>query len=275
VATVGSAFRVTRQLSAGAASLFCVLALTPVASVARLASTNWAGYAVHGNKDHFRQVIGSWNEPKLVCKRGQKTYVTIWAGLGGFAPASIATEQIGTEGDCTANGKQVSYAWYQLTPGPHNPISMRIKPGDAMRAVVTLGHGTVTLELANHTHPQLYAQTFADAFVDDSAADWIVQARPFCLVTAACSPLPLANFRYVCFGNTTAELANGHVGAISDPAWQATAVSIGRHGHRFGVLPHASDSPLVGGASPSPLNCAGSTFTVNYRSLSVGGNPFL
>jgi Peptidase A4 family len=263
------------RLSTRAAALIGALALTPAAGADRVISANLAGYAAHGRGDHFREISGSWNQPKLVCKRGHKTYVTIWVGLGGFAPNSITTEQIGTEGDCHADGRQVAYAWYQLMPGPHSPVPMRIKPGDKMEAVVMLGRWTVTLVLANHTDPQVYTQTLLDTLIDDSAADWMVQARPFCLTPIACRTLPLANFRYVCFGRTTARLANGHVGAVTDPAWRTTAVSIGRHGRRYGTIARASTAATTVGAVPSAICPDGSSFTVNYRPLSVGSNPFL
>jgi hypothetical protein len=255
-----------------AALVACVAA--PVAAADSVVSADWAGYAIHGNLDHFRQVRGFWRQPKLVCTPGQTTYAEIWAGLGGFAPRSIAVEQLGTEGDCHANGREVSYAWYSLRSGVRKPISMLIKPGDVMEAVVTLGRGTVTLELADHSTPQLFAQTLPDTKLDDSSADWIVEARPFCIGPSACQPLPLANFRYVSFGLTGATLSNGHTGTISDPKWTATKVSIGLHGRRYG-LNHAANSAVVGGAAPSALAAGGSVFTVSYRTLSVGASPFL
>jgi hypothetical protein len=257
-----------------AAAVLGLSALAPVASADSVVSADWAGYAIHGNLDHFRQVTGFWRQPKLVCKAGHKTYVEMWTGLGGFSPRSIAVEQLGTEGDCHSDGRQVAYAWYSIRAGIRKSIPMAIKPGDVIQAVVTLGRGTVTLELANHTNPQLSAQTLADTKVDDSAADWIVEARPFCISATACQPLDLANFRFVRFGLTSARLSTGYTGTIADPKWTATKVSIGLHGRRYG-LNHAINSTTVGGAAPSGLSANGSVFTVSYRPLSVGSNPFL
>jgi hypothetical protein len=218
-------------------------------------------------------VTGFWREPKLFCTAGRKSYVTVWVGLGGFAPGSIATEQIGTEGDCHADGRQVAYAWYKLQPGGHKAVSMLVRPGDVIEGIVTLGRGTVTLELADHSNPQLYAQTFADTRVDDSSADWVVSSRPFCISSTACQPLPLADFRYIRFGLSATRLSTGYTGTIADPHWTRTALSIGLHGRRYGLL-HATSAITVGGATPSALS-AGGVFRVDYRTLSVGSNPFL
>jgi hypothetical protein len=78
------------------------------------ASSNWAGYAVHGTT--FKKVIGRWTVPSATCGAGEATYSATWVGIGGYSEDSDALEQIGTELDCTAAGKVKSTAWMELVP---------------------------------------------------------------------------------------------------------------------------------------------------------------
>jgi len=72
------------------------------AGVATTTSTNWAGYAITDRKP-FTSATGRWVQPAVSCADLSPTYSAFWVGLGGYSGNSL--EQIGTETDCTANGR--------------------------------------------------------------------------------------------------------------------------------------------------------------------------
>lgn len=198
-------------------------------------------------------------------------------GLGGLSANSIALEQIGTEGHCTAAGTADYSAFYSLSPGRRVAIPLVPRPGDVMQGIVQLGRGTVALALEDLSSYARYMVTLRDSHVDDSAAEWVLGAPTFCLTSTACQPLPLAEFAGAAFGLAWTRTSDGYLGAITDRRWGATRISIGLHGRRYSVRAAAAAPSriTVGGAVPSPLLAGGSAFTVAYRALSVGTSPFL
>ena len=100
------------------------LLLAPPALADTTQSSNWAGYAIHKSGVTFRKVAGSWTQPSATCTPGERTFSSVWVGLGGYDERSNALEQIGTETDCSASGRVVSSAWYELVPAPSRTIRM-------------------------------------------------------------------------------------------------------------------------------------------------------
>ena len=120
-------------------------------------SSNWAGYAVagadpaDGSPVAYTDVTGSWIQPKVTCTPGTESYSAFWIGLGGFSDASQALEQIGTESDCTAGGKAVYAAWYEIIPAPSIPLRIVVRAGDRMTAAVLVQGTQLILQLTNET----------------------------------------------------------------------------------------------------------------------------
>jgi hypothetical protein len=234
-------------------------------------SANWAGYAVHHSGVSFRKVSGSWRQPNVACTPGVQTYSAYWVGLGGYALDSRALEQTGTEVDCSPKGKTVSSAWYELVPAASKSIRLTVRPGDLVRASVTVNGNKVSIRLRDVTRHHGFHRTFNAPTVDVSSAEWIVEAPSQCFTLDSCQTLPLADFASAKFDSASAKSTTGASGSITDPAWQWTKIRLTPGGHRFAVS-HGS-GPTVGTASPSSLLAKGTSFDVNYALISAQTIP--
>jgi Peptidase A4 family len=248
------------------------LAGAPAALANTTRSTNWAGYAVHRAGVRFRHVSGTWTQPSANCAGGQPSYSAVWVGLGGFNPASNALEQIGTEVDCTASGRVLSSAWYELVPAPSKPISLVVQPGDVMHASVTVRGSRVVVELDNLTRHHKFRRTLNASSLDVSSAEWIVEAPSECLSQFSCRSLPLANFGSVTIVSASATSTRGVAGSIKDRHWNRTKIKLTPAGQRFVLSRTTTDTS--GTAEPSSLRSAGSEFDVAYAAASSTGPSF-
>lgn len=254
---------------AGALVSAALLTGAPAAVANTTRSTNWAGYAVHRAGVSFRQVSATWTEPTATCVPGQPSYSAVWVGLGGYDPSSDALEQTGTEIDCSAAGKVVSSAWFELVPAPSKPISLPVSPGDVIRATVSVTGHRVVIELDNETSHHSFRRTMSALSVDVSSAEWIVEAPSECVSQFACQALPLANFGSVSFASATATARSGAVGTIANHRWSRTRIDLIAGAQRMIVARNTSDVP--GTAAPSPLQTGGSGFDVTYAAAAPGG----
>src|ERR1700731_2996747 len=89
-------------------------------------SANWAGYAVHRSGESFTQVVGTWREPTLTCRKGDQAFSSYWVGLGGYSTTAKALEQTGTEVDCTSAGKVRAFAWFELVPAASVRVRLQV-----------------------------------------------------------------------------------------------------------------------------------------------------
>jgi hypothetical protein len=248
------------------------LAAAPAAVADSSISSNWAGYAVHRPGVHFREVSAFWREPSASCTSGNESYSATWVGLGGYSTTSKALEQIGTEVDCTASGRLVSSAWYELVPAASQTISLTVHPGDVMSASVNVVNHRVTVTLNDLTRRRSFTKTLHAASIDVSSAEWIVEAPSDCISATSCQTLPLADFAKTTFGLAGAKTTSGYLGAISSHAWSATRITLSPGGRRF--IAYQGSGPSAGAAAPSKLDPNGSSFSVNYEQVSVQSNPF-
>jgi hypothetical protein len=252
-------------------SLIVVMAVACACAPAALAdtanSTNWAGYAAHGSS--YRSVQGSWVQPSAQCTRGVQTFSSYWVGLGGYSTTSPALEQIGTEVDCSSSGRVQSTAWYELVPAPSIPIKLTVNPGDAMQASVNVSGSSVTVVLNDLTRKQSFRKTLHASILDLSSAEWIVEAPSECVSANSCQTLPLANFVSATFNASTAQSTSGRTGAISNPSWQTTKISLRPSGRRYVI--NTSSGPAVGVATPGGLLSGGTGFKVGYQQVLVAG----
>jgi hypothetical protein len=245
------------------------VALAPAAVADTSQSSNWAGYAAHGNGTSFTRVLGEWRQPRATCVPRTPTYSAIWVGIGGFSVSSTALEQIGTELDCRASGSIASSAWYELVPAPSQTIHFVVQPGDLISANVTVTGRTVVLSISNLTKHRTFSRTL-HGNVDVSSAEWIVEAPSDCFSDGTCQTLPLANFGSTNFRLARAVSTAGHTGSISDSSWGTTKIDLTPDGRRFASLGGRNQ---VGTAIASALAASGDAFSVTYRGLTPGTVP--
>lgn len=245
------------------------LAGAPAASADTTVSSNWAGYAVHRSGVSFSAVTGTWTQPRAVCTAGRPTYSAVWVGLGGYDLNSQALEQIGTEADCTASGRAVSSAWYELVPSASRAVKLAVNPGDRVRAGVTVTGDEVTVTLSDLTRHRSFIKRLHPAAVDTTSAEWILEAPSVCSSSWSCRTLPLADFGSAGFAAAEATRSTGHRGPITDRRWNATKISLAAAGRQF----VSTSSPPPPGAVPSSLSARGSAFTVTYRGTASPTGP--
>jgi hypothetical protein len=221
-------------------------------------SSNWAGYAVSAPDGSpavsYSSLSGAWRQPAATCTVGTPTFSAFWVGLGGLSPTSQALEQVGTQANCSASGRVTYSVWYELVPAAPVTIKLPIKAGDGIAATVAVSKTSVTIRITNVTQKKKTFQkrlTMTSPTPDVSSAEWVAEAPSACTPTGRCTVLPLANFGGMTFVVTKATAA-GHPGTISDPAWSATAITLG--------------DPTSGttNATPTPLSPDGSSFGVTW-----------
>ncbi len=252
-----------------------VTALAAVCAPAAFAdatnSSNWAGYAVHRPGLSFHAVSGTWRQPRVSCTPGAPSYSAFWLGLGGYRLNAPALEQAGTEVDCTAAGKPISSAWYELVPAASVPIKLDVRPGDLVRASVAVAGRRVSIRLDDLTRHRGFHKSLSAPTIDVSSAEWIVEAPSECVSANSCQTLRLADFASTTFGSASVRSSTGHAGSISDPAWRWTKITLTPGGRRFSTYRGAN--PLDPAAMPSSLLSKGSSFEVSYaRAADQGGS---
>jgi hypothetical protein len=242
-----------RILAAPIAALAAAAPATADVSAPRV-SANWSGYAVAAAGVSFRDVTGSWVQPRATCTPGRASASAFWVGIGGLDRAAAALPQLGTEADCDARGRATYRAWWQVAPAARVAVALRVAPGDRIVAAVLVDGRRVTLTLKNATHGTRFSRTVTAARAPDvGSAEWIVEAPS----TAA----PLADFGTVAFSRATA-IGNGHAGPIDDPAWSATAIALdSRSAVGLGRYTPVARHELFGGL-PSGLTDDGGGFAV-------------
>jgi Peptidase A4 family len=269
--TVGVRLSLARGGAAFAIASAIALFAAPAAFADTTDSTNWAGYAVHGNGVSYRTVKGTWREPGAACTPGEPTYSSFWIGIGGYSQTSQALDQIGTEVDCTASGQVVSSAWYELVPAGAVNLKLAVHPGDLLHARVTLAGKKASLYLYDATRKQRFSKTLTASQIDATSAEWIAEAPSNCISQNACQTLPLANFGTASFTGASATSTTGHRGGISNAKWQNTKIDLVPFGRRF----FAGNSPSVsiGTATPTPLGGDKHSFKVAYSAVPLPTLP--
>ncbi len=262
-----------RSLTAAAFGFAALLAGAPAALANEQDSSNWSGYAVHRSGIRFSTVSGSWIQPSATCTPGHRSFSAFWVGLGGYDLRSSSLEQIGTEVDCSVAGAVRSSAWYELVPAASRTIRLRVRPGDAMTARVTLTGHQVTVVLDDETSRRSFHKTLHAATVDATSAEWIAEAPSECIGADQCQTLPLANFGSASFTMARARSTTGRAGSIFDRAWAWTKLRLLPGGRRF--VQAQQGGVAVGESTPSPLSANGSQFTVSYSPISIQPSPLM
>lgn len=268
---------IPRAIAVAAVAVVAALAGAPAAFADSSESSNWAGYAIHHSGVNFTKVIGAWTQPDATCTAGEPTYSSVWVGIGGYSESSRALEQIGTEADCSAAGKAVSSAWYELVPASSRTIRLTIDAGDHVRASVSVVGSQVALTLDDLTRHRSFTKTLHASTLDTTSAEWIVEAPSVCDAAGAvsCQTLPLADFGSTGFSAARAASTAGHTGSIEDRTWTTTKISLTEAARRFigAGGPPGQDAAADVTAVPSALTAAGSAFTVTYQGTTSGVTP--
>lgn len=212
-------------------------------------SQNWGGYAVESNLSApssgvVTDVKGTWTVPEVSSSGSPSTYSSLWVGIDGYSDNTV--EQTGTEQDWTSNGP-VYYAWFEMYPKfGYRIVNFPVTAGDRISAEVKyIGNSRFTLTIANSTRHVTFSTTQRHK-AQRSSAEWIVEP-PY-----SGGILPLANFGTVNFTGCSATLS-GHVGSISDSAWQYDAITM--------AYPDGTVK-----AQPSSLASNGTGFSVTWHS---------
>src|ERR1700722_2537982 len=263
-----------RAIGVVAATAVCALGAAASASAAtdvqQAQSENWSGY-VSGTGSQgttFKTVSGSWVVPTANCTSSDEpTYSAFWVGLGG-AGDTEALEQTGTESNCSAQGTASYYAWYELVPKAPVRVDLPVSAGDHISSKVTVDGTSVSIWLSDATSGQTFSKTLQMSNPDVSSAEWIAEAPSQCDGSVSdCTPLPLTDFGTAQFTSSSATDTAGHTGPISDPEWDATAVTLSPDAGSMGFQGASFTSGGgTGGATPSALTDNGSAFSVAYAS---------
>jgi hypothetical protein len=107
-------------------------------------SDHWAGYVAYGGP--FTRAAGTWVEPVLYRSHCRTSSLTVWAGIGGYASASLA--QDGTAENTPQIGQ--NQAWWELTPAGMVPVPLYATVGAPFTAEVRyLGQGRFSFFMEN------------------------------------------------------------------------------------------------------------------------------
>jgi hypothetical protein len=242
-------------------------------------SSNWAGYVASAPSAaqpapasglSFTDVAGSWVQPHLTCSAGEVGAAAFWVGLGGAQGSSSggsqtpssALEQVGTEGDCSRNGRASYFAWYEFLPAGPVTIKLKVRPRDRITGAVLISGSQVIVTLKNLTTHKRFSKRFGSVSpLDVSSAEWIAEAPSLCSSSNQCTPVPLPNFGTVAFTNATA-IANGHPGTLSDSTWSSAPIVLAPDP---AAPTNLGLAPNTHGATPSPIGADGRSFTVSWQ----------
>jgi peptidase A4-like protein len=234
-------------------------------------SSNWSGYAALSADPvaavEFTDVTATWRQPKSTCTANRVSSAAFWVGLGGYDPASIALEQLGTGADCDGTAKAPTYyAWWELIPAASVRIPLKINPGDTISAAVFLRSGqTIVFSLKNLTRHTRFSKVLTtDQEVDTTSAEWIAEAPSDCSFAGRCLPVALTNFGSVTFSNIAA-IGNAHPGTLTDPAWTSSAIELIADGSTDVFFGHGDVLGPGVGAVPGDPTSDGRAFSVGWQ----------
>ena len=222
--------------------------------------SNWSGYVL--TNATFSGISGSWTQPAVDCSVASPAYSAFWVGLGGYSSDHL--EQIGTEAACSASGRAVYSAWYELLPAPQITLKVAVAPGDRLSARVAVAGDTVTLSLRDLTSHATFSKSSHMATPSRDSAEWIAEAPSNCRSSTNCDVLPLADFGSVTFTHAAASVGD-RVGPIDSGLGSVKALTLETN-PGFGRLRHDS---AAANASVGALSGSGSSFTVKWEQPTV------
>jgi hypothetical protein len=234
------------------------------------ATPNWSGYVAQGRSGHsaeFRSATGTWTVPAVRCSaRDARASGAVWVGLGGWKQAEKdKLEHIGTDSNCTDNGRPLYFGWFEVNRFLAYRIPNTLRPGDTVTATVTVLRGArVALELNDETRSWIFARTISAYGQQAASAEWIVSAPENCIQTT-CVLTRLPDLDTVSFTGISAK-AGSVSGTLTRADWRAIAVELVPGTTGKVDPPELATSPrILGRATPGPLLAGGSAFDVVPR----------
>jgi hypothetical protein len=205
-------------------------------------SRNWAGYTA--SSGHFSAVSGTWLIPSFA-PDSPAGADAIWVGIGGVHGNDLI--QAGTQETVSGHGSTQYAAWIETLPQASHPVPLVVNAGDSVTISIERQDGdTWRVRIANNTTTQTY-QTDVQYRSSQSSAEWIVEAPS----ARRGRLLPLDTFGSVSFSQASATKDSQSV-TIAQAGGKPVSM-IGRVGHAL--------------ARPSPLDTAGTSFTVEQAPL--------
>jgi Peptidase A4 family len=252
-------------------------------------SPNWSGYVARAPvkptyaDPYFTRVTGTWTVPKATCGKPKAiASSTVWVGIGGYA--SRDQEEVGTDSNCSAKGKPIYYAWFELVPylsyRAFPSIKSKVDPGDTMTGLVQILSPTlVKLQLHNRTKGWTFSRKITFSSQDTSTADWVVEAPANC-IKYSCYQASLANFGQVTMRKISA-VGRGTTGTLRDPRWKVIPVKLVPSKL---IVPTISDSATAAGpggkrgqakspagSTPGPVSPDGTSFKLRWVKVATKG----
>jgi hypothetical protein len=266
--------------SAGLVAGAAQAADAPPAHLAPMESIpNWSGYvATHqpGKKVVYKSVTGTWTVPTATCsKKLGATSSAAWVGIGGYKTTN--QEEVGTNSNCSKQGKPVYFAWFELVPylsyQTFPNISHKVYAGDTITGTVkVLNYRFVRLEVKNVTQGWTFAKTINFSSQDTTTADWVMESPATC-VLYTCAEASLTNFGTITMRNISA-VGNSHKATLTYPKWKVIPIRLvptkltvpdidpsataTDHNGKQGV----ATSPA--GATPGKYSSDGSSFAIKW-----------
>jgi hypothetical protein len=162
-------------------------------------------------------------------------------------------------------------------PAPPIKLKLKIQPGDLISARVMLRNRYLLLRIHNLSTGRGVTRTVRMRSPDTSSAEWIAEAPSACISPDQCQTLPLADFGAIRFYDANAKTAPGKRGAINDPTFTTTELTL--TGSRPGSAPGpGGPGPVSAGsasaeATPGALTGHGSAFTVTVKRPAASPGP--
>jgi hypothetical protein len=239
-----------------------------------LRNSHWSGYAVNA-RSSFREIAGGWTMPEVTCRRGQKSTISFWVGLGGFTPAHGKIEQIGADTTCGIRGRTSRYAWVELFPDGTIEIPVKVGAGDQIAASVGVRGSRVSMHLEDITRGTSFSKTLLMHSPDLGSAEWIAETPADCNRRfTACKFLPAPRFDPVEFVGARAATSGGPISAIDAKPFSVTAISLIDHPGR---QPNVKGLPPLWGSNarviPSQLSANGESFTETNEAVHPANRP--
>ncbi|MEI8105033.1 MAG: G1 family glutamic endopeptidase [Actinomycetes bacterium] len=245
-------------------------------------SSNWAGYAAIGPGStpataspltSFTDVTATWVQPAATCAAGASTAAAIWVGIGGYSLSSQKLEQVGTDLDCSADGKASYYVWYELVPADAVNVRLKIFPGDTITASVLITGSDVLVQVKDRTRRTSFTKHLPMIAPDLTSAEWIIEAPSEC--GATCHELDLTNFGSFkltrTFATASTPSAGVQGGRILSPFWETMAIRLIPTARRSYGDASGVRASSTAGAVPVELAPDGGGFTANWVANAAAG----
>ncbi len=246
----------------------------------RSVSPNWSGYAATsptGSWVTFTSVNGTWKVPAATCSmKDAGASSTIFVGLGGYKSSKI--EQAGTNSGCSAKGKPVYSAWFEVIPYPAYTIPKTVAPGDTITATVKIlkkGHGVAQVHVHNRTQGWEFTRELSSSLADTTSAEWIVSAPASC-VSFDCTQASLANFHEVGMTEISA-VGNARSETLTSSRWNVVPIRLVPSNVKVPTMNPDAQTNKQGhavspaGANPGALSKDGSAFSVKWVAVAARG----